>query len=282
MKSFKILAIAFLFIATACKDQDELPNPEPNTLAQEIENIFQPMVNNKTTVGVAVGLIRPGGKKDMYFFGEKNKNQGDLPDAKTLFEIGSITKTMTAAVLADMAINGEVNLSDEVEKYVPEVNDFPDYEGDKITFVHLANHTSSLPRLPDNLIDKNFDRDQPYLNYSREMLFEFLDGYVLPHPIGSVEEYSNLGTGLLGYILSKIKGKSLETLYQEILFDRAGMDRACVTIPSDYTNVAQPHDENRKAVPAWNMSEATLGAGGIKANLHDMMLYLEWVQVIRT
>lgn len=275
MKTLKIMAIALLFMASACKDDEELPNPEPATLAQEIENIFQPMVNSKTTVGVAVGIIRPGGEKEMFFYGEKNKSEGDTPDENTLFEIGSITKTLTATVLADMVLDGELNLDDAVEDFLPEVPDFPDYNGEKITFKHLANHTSSLPRLPDNLTDGNFDEDQPYLNYTKEMMFDFLNGYNLPRPIGSEEEYSNLATGLLGYTLAKIKDKPLETLFQEIIFDELAMANACSLIPASYTNIAEPYDGDRKAVSIWDMSEVTLGAGGVKANLRDMLTYLE-------
>ncbi|MEO1261748.1 MAG: serine hydrolase domain-containing protein [Bacteroidota bacterium] len=219
--------------------------------------------------------MSPGGKKEMYFFGEKNKGQGDTPDGNTLFEIGSITKTMTATVLADMVMKGEINLDEPVENYLPEIEDFPSFNGVKITFKHLANHTSSLPRLPDNLLGDHFDENQPYLNYTKEMMFDFLDGYTLTRPIGSEEEYSNLATGLLGFLIARIKGDPLDVLFQQIVFGRVNMPDACSVIPTDYTNIAQPHDENRKPVPAWNMSEVTLGAGGVKANTNDMLAFLE-------
>lgn len=275
MKTLSFFALAMLLMMSACKDDDDVPNPTPASLAEEIENIFQPMVDNKTTVGVAVGLMMPGGEKEMFFFGEKVKNEDNKADENTLFEIGSITKTMTAAVLADMVIKEEISLDDAVEDYLPEIANFPSYNDEKITFKHLANHTSSLPRIPDNLIDGNFDENQPYLNYTKEMMFDFLDGYVLPYPIGSVEEYSNLGTGLLGYTLAKIKGQSLESLFQEIVFDQANMANSFCVIPANFTNIAQPYDEDRDPVSIWNMSETTLGAGGVKASLTDMLAYLE-------
>ncbi|MCG8309722.1 MAG: beta-lactamase family protein [Cytophagales bacterium] len=274
MKALDISVLAILLMASSCKE-DKLPHPRPDNLAEEIENIFQPMVDNKTTVGVAVGIIKPGGERKTFFFGEKEKNLGEKPNENTLFEIGSITKTMTATVLAHMVINHEVSLDNAVEDFVPEIKNFPDFNGEKITFKHLANHTSSLPRLPDNLTDGDFDKNQPYLNYTKEMMFDFLNGYTLPRPIGSEEEYSNLATGLLGYTLAKIKGQRLETLFQQIIFDGVDMANACTIIPSSHTNIAQPYDENRKAVQIWDMSETTLGAGGVKATIGDMMAYLE-------
>ncbi|MCG8476995.1 MAG: beta-lactamase family protein [Cytophagales bacterium] len=275
MKSIKVLMFPIMFMTLACNGDDGTPDPRPNTLAQDIENIIKPMVDDKTTVGAAVGIVKPGGAKEMFFYGEKNKGQSDIPDENTLFEIGSITKTMTATVLAEMVLNSEIILDDAVEDYLPEIENFPNYNGEKITFKHLANHTSSLPRLPGNLTDGNFDERQPYLNYTKEMMFDFLDGYNLPRPVGSEEEYSNLATGLLGYVLAKIKGKSLAVLFEEIIFDELNMAGACSVIPSEYSNIAEPYDEHRNPVSIWDMSEATLGAGGVKASLKDMLLFLE-------
>lgn len=278
MKKSNKLFLLFILVGLLACGNEEASNPAPPTddFTQEVIDIFQPMVDDDNTVGVAVGLIRPGGEKQMFFFGEKTRGQGDTPDANTLFEIGSITKTMTATVLADMVRKGEISLDDAVENYLPEVNNFPNYNGQKITFKHLANHTSAFPRLPDNLQrTNNFDPNQPYLNYGKELMIEFLGDYVLPYPIGSQEEYSNFGVSLLGYTLAKIKGKPLEELFQEIIFDELAMTTATTLVPANYDNVAQPYDEDLNAVEMWNMSEATLGAGGVKASLKDMMQYLE-------
>ena len=68
MKALDISVLAILLMASSCKE-DKLPHPRPDNLAEEIENIFQPMVDNKTTVGVAVGIIKPGGEKETFFFG---------------------------------------------------------------------------------------------------------------------------------------------------------------------------------------------------------------------
>ncbi len=276
MKSIKILMFAILVLVTACnEDEQPVPNPQPTNLVQEIENIIQPMVDNNTTVGAAVGIIKPGGEKEMFFFGGKTKNNVDAPDENTLFEIGSITKTMTAAVLAGMVLNGEIDLDDAVEGYLPGIDHFPNYNGEKITFMHLANHTSSLPPLPDNFFNEHFDENQPYLNYTKEMMYEFLNSYSLPQPIGSNEEYSNLAMGLLGHTLAEAKGSTFENLLHEVVFDRAGMENTHTMVSGNISNVAQPYNESLKAVPMWNMSDVTLGAGGVKSSLKDMLIYLE-------
>ena len=66
MKSIKLLVFTICLLSFACK-KEELPHPQPANLEEAIENIIQPMVNNKTTVGAAVGIIVPGGEKRMFF-----------------------------------------------------------------------------------------------------------------------------------------------------------------------------------------------------------------------
>ena len=67
MKAIKLLVLTTILLALACT-KDEPIHQEPANLAEAIENIIQPMVDNKTTVGAAVGIIKPGGEKEMFFW----------------------------------------------------------------------------------------------------------------------------------------------------------------------------------------------------------------------
>ncbi len=272
MNSIKLLAFAFILLVSACEKDDPI-HPNPVNLQQDIENIIQPLVNSKKVVGAAVGIIRPGRKKELYFFGEKTKGAGDIPDANTLFEIGSINKTMTGAVLADMVLQGEVSLEDAVEDYLPGIDVFPRYQGQKIKFKHLANQTSSLPRVPDNF--PNEGTDNPFAAYSKEMLYEFLDGHTLRRAIGSEEEYSNLGFGLLGHALAEIRGTSFDRQLNEVVFEKLGMNNSFTVVPSNNNNIAQPYDNRLKPVSSWDFTDVMLGAGGVQSCLNDMLIYLE-------
>ena len=73
------------------------------------------------------------------------------PDAGTVFEIGSITKVFTAALLAEMAGREEVRLDQPVAELLPPGVRIPSGRGRAITLAHLAEHTTALPRLPANL-----------------------------------------------------------------------------------------------------------------------------------
>ena len=81
-----------------------------------------------------------------------------------LFEIGSITKVMTALLAADMAHRGEVKLDDPVQKYLPDSVKVPQRSGKQITLIDLATHTSGLPRMPENF--RPAAPDNPYARLS--------------------------------------------------------------------------------------------------------------------
>ncbi len=91
-----------------------------------------------------------------------------------------------------------------MQNYLPEGVTMPARGGRQITLADLATHRSGLPRLPSNL--RPADPSNPYADYTPEMLFEFLSGYQLPRDIDSQFEYSNLGTGLLGFVLASHLG----------------------------------------------------------------------------
>ncbi len=146
--------------------------------------------------------------------------------ADTLFEIGSISKTFTATLLADMVLRGEVKLNDPVEKYLPQELrglKLRDHSGAPIQLVDLATHRSGLPRLPDNM--PNGTRNDPYVDYREHELLQFLksrevlletDGGKTTRKRDERFEYSNLGYGLLGYVL----GRAAKTSYPELLQKR--------------------------------------------------------------
>jgi CubicO group peptidase (beta-lactamase class C family) len=77
-------------------------------------------------------------------------NQTTL-DKNRVFGIGSITKSFTTLLLADMTNRGIVNLNDSIEKYLPATVKVPTYNGQHITLESLATHTSGLPDNPPDM-----------------------------------------------------------------------------------------------------------------------------------
>jgi CubicO group peptidase (beta-lactamase class C family) len=111
----------------------EIPPPVKSFILNQIVN--------KSKAAVVVGFIDPNGTK-VYSFGNISKVSNKPVNESTLFDIGSITKTFTTLLLADMVKQGIVNLTDPIEKYLPANVKVPQYNGIKITLENLASHTS--------------------------------------------------------------------------------------------------------------------------------------------
>ncbi|MEX0274044.1 MAG: serine hydrolase domain-containing protein, partial [Flavobacteriaceae bacterium] len=124
-----------------------------------------------------------------------------VPNFQSAFEIGSITKVFTATLLANFVEDGMVGLNEPINGY------FGFVMGDSIpiTFKQLASHTSGLPPLPDNFLKWQKDFRDPYREYGEEALKEyFIDAINLDEEDQNKYVYSNLGAGVLGFVLATI------------------------------------------------------------------------------
>src|SRR5207253_4837382 len=92
------------------------------------------------------------------------KDGGKVPDGSTVFEIGSVIKTFTATLLAQMVQAGEVQLDQPVKELLPAGVRMQEKDGVAITLLHLATHRSGLPRLPGNFVVTTIDN--PYADYT--------------------------------------------------------------------------------------------------------------------
>ena len=141
-----------------------------------------------------------------------------------------------------------LNLDDPIAKFLPPTVKTPEFNGKAITLLTLATHTSSLPRLPDNL--NPADHQNPYADYTVNQLYSFLSNYKLPREIGSKYEYSNLGVGLLGHLLSIKTDLDYEALISKQITQPLQMQDTRIHLNPDQTNrFATGHNRRNRAVP---------------------------------
>jgi len=193
------------------------------------------------------------------------------PDADTVYEIGSVTKTFTALLLADAVERHQLSLDDAVQRLLP------DYvipkSGDRaITLLDLATQSSGLPRLPQNMKPKDYLN--PYADYTPELLKAFLKSYNLPRQPGATYEYSNLGFGLLGQALATHAGTTYEQLVRTRITAPLAMNDTAITMsPSMTARFAPGHNAAGKPTPAWDFGELQ-GAGALRSTAHDLLRYV--------
>lgn len=189
------------------------------------------------------------------------------------FEIGSVSKTMTGILLADLILRGEVSLDDPLADHLPVGSSVPEFAGEPIRLRHLVTHTSGLPRLPPRL--QVADPRDPYAGLGPDALLASLEDVTLAQAPGERFVYSNFGAMLLSLLLSRKAGMDFEALLEQRLFRPLGMTHAHVARPPAGVRLAAGHLPDGRPTPPWTFAPELSGVGGVRATLQDMVRYLQ-------
>jgi CubicO group peptidase (beta-lactamase class C family) len=238
----------------------------------DLDVMLRYLVEDGATPGIVLGILEPDGSTRIRFAGSAGEGARPL-GPRTVFEIGSINKTFTGTILAHMVNRGEVQLDDPVQQYLPASVRVPTRNGREITLLDLATHRSGLPRLPDNFVPA--DTGNPYALYSVETVYEFLNHHQLRRDISAEFEYSNLGVGLLGIALGRAADSSIKELIRERILEPLGMRNTSYVREGEMAAwLAQGRGPRGGAAPYWDASEGIAGAGGLRSDVEDMLIYM--------
>lgn len=247
-------------------------NTLSNSLDKVVDSIIKPYITLAATSGVSIGVLK-NNATHFYGYGETIKGNKQIPDEHTLYEIGSITKTFTAILLADAVNNGKIKLDDPVNKYLPDSIPQLQYQGTPVTVEMLSNHSSGIPHMPNNFDDAATDSLNPYKNYTEQNLFSFYKTFSFTRKPGTQYEYSNLAVATLGIILEHIYHKSFEELVTEKICAPLHMNNTHQFIPAnDSACVAVGYNENGKYNGPWDF-EAFAPAGSLRSDAVDLIQY---------
>jgi D-alanyl-D-alanine-carboxypeptidase/D-alanyl-D-alanine-endopeptidase len=238
-------------------------------LPDRVEKAAQERIAAGTYETLVFGVV-DGDKSEVVAFGKLDN--GKAPDSDTVYEIGSVTKTFTAILLAQAVLSGRVTLDTPVAQLLLDFK-IPSRGGKAITLGELGTQHSGLPRLPSNLLPKN--PANPYADYDAAKLKAFFAGYQLPRDPGASYEYSNLGFGLLGYALAQLEHTTYGfVIDEEILKPLAMTMSGTVFTDAMRAHLAPGHDHTGKAAKNWDF-DALAGAGAIRSTANDMLRYLK-------
>jgi CubicO group peptidase (beta-lactamase class C family) len=223
---------------------------------------------------IVVGVVSKEGRHT-FGFGRLSDDSPTRPDGRTLFEIGSITKTFTALLLADSVERGKAKLDDPARLYLPESVTMPKRGEKEITLMHLATHTSAIPRLPPAIHFTGLFSNNPYKDYNTESLYRTLAGMKLTRDPGAHFQYSNLAYGLLGHLLCRASDKAYEELVVERICRPLGMTDTRVVLDEDQQNrLAAPYENDGAKASNWDF-DVLAGAGALRSTTNDMLGYVE-------
>ncbi len=246
-------------------------NPMRTDMDQKIDSVARKYIQKSNTVGLIIGVVDKG-QTSIYSYGETIKRKGKLPNADNFFEIGSITKTFTATLLAWFVNEGKLKLDDPIVKFLPDsVAQNPNLQ--QITLLNLINHTSGLPRIPDNLISHATDPLNPYKDYTKELLYSYLKSCKLDSKPGEKYEYSNLAVGLLGNILEVVSHEPFSQLSREIICKPLNMFSTDQYLnPLFAPRFVQVYNAGGQPTEAWDFN-VLASCGALKSTMTDMLLY---------
>ena len=169
--------------------------------------------------------------------GTTQLNTKNPPRADTHFRIASNTKTMTAAVIMQLAQESKLGLNDPVSKYVPGVPN-----GDNITIAQLLEMRSGLYNYTnDPIISATIDTD-PAKVWTPAELLAIAFAHPPNFPPGAKFEYDNTNYALLGLVAEKVDGKPLAQAMQDRLFSPLGLQHTLLpastanTLPEPYSH----------------------------------------------
>ncbi|MBV8762602.1 MAG: beta-lactamase family protein [Deltaproteobacteria bacterium] len=217
-----------------------------------------------TGIGVTIGVIEHG-KQTIFSFGAAK------PDS--VFEIGSVTKTFTGLVLAQLVQQHQVRLDQPVRELLPKGTVAKPATGAEITLVDLSAQRSGLPRMPDNMAFA--DPTNPYADYDAKGLYAYIGKHGVAMPEKPEFAYSNLGVGLLGQALAEHAHSSYDALVAKQITGPLGMhDTAVTPTPAMAKRFLDGHGSQHAVVHHWDLA-ALAGAGALRSTAGDMLVFLQ-------
>jgi CubicO group peptidase (beta-lactamase class C family) len=249
-------------------------NKKLTPLDNEVDKAVTEFFSDPDNVGAVIAVV----KNDTvfyYHYGEAEKSKGILPVNNTIFEIGSISKTFTGILLAQAVLDKKLTLDDDIRKYLPATCAKLELNGKPVLIKHLANHTSGLPRITDDLATTpGYTENDPYRHYTIPMYHSYLSRVKLTSVPGTRQEYSNTGVAVLGIILQKVYGQTYEQLLTEYITSPLKMSTTSTFVAvKQLPNFAVGH-ANGLTTQHWNLAY-TSPAGGIRSTVEDMVIYLK-------
>jgi len=268
-----LMALQSPLIVRAQKSEASTDGNVPAVLDSLLYSHEYGFASNKSVVGAAVGIYWKG-KTYYRCYGLADKERQIKTDTGTLFEIGSNTKVFTGLMLSSEMAAGKVSGNEFIDKYVVVNKNIQN----KVRLTDIANHISGLPTFHDSvslaaLIMKDTTKD-PLMLLTDDYMLSVLKNVDTLHNYGSYE-YSNLGVGLLGYILQQKEHTSYEQLLHLLVCKPLELKNTTAVFDTNSERLAKGYYKGERA-PFINLCTTMQGAGAIKSNITDMMRFVQY------
>ncbi|GAA3084424.1 serine hydrolase domain-containing protein [Streptosporangium carneum] len=250
--------------------------------ATTLREQIAPILERRRVPGAAVGVTH-GTDTTLLGFGVTNLEHALPVDGDTIFQVGSISKTLLGLIIGRLAEQGRVSLDAPVAPYFPAGTGVDE----RITLRHVITHTSGIDAqnmiadAPRILRDHADDSIQASLRHfvRRPLLFA----------PGTDYSYSGPGIMVAAAVVERVTGRHYADVLQEEVLDPAGMTNTFTTADQVMTRrVAAPHDCDRDGRPVlltdkgwqrhWQLPGWDVPGGGVLSTVRDLMRYAAYVR----
>lgn len=247
----------------------------------QLEKFILEKMSETKMVGLSIALLKDGEIVYSRGFGFSDLNSGIPTSPKTLYGIGSITKSFTALAIMKLVNEGKISLDDPVDRYISvKLRPF----GEPVTIHHLLCHSSGIPSLgyAEAFIDGVFSAKDNWLPVGTpDDVITFAQDaqeWAFTNP-GKRFFYSNCGYVMLGKIISLVSNMRYEDYIKENIFKPLGMDRSFFSkqdVDKDPdVSLGYIFDPSNGVHVAKRFPYGITSDGGIISNTIDLCKYLK-------
>lgn len=258
LKTISLMAVTVFACATTIVSH--AADDQQDKVRSAVTRAIQPVMSKYGISGMAVGIVT-GDQHYVFNYGLASTETRTPVTGDTLFELGSVSKTLTATLTSYAQVSGYLSLSDPSSKYLTSLRNS---KFGNVSLLNLGTHTpGGLPlQVPDNI--RNDDQ-----------LMQYFRQWQPTYAPGTYRTYANPGIGALGLITAKSMGQGFNELMEKHLFPALDMKSSFINVPAarltDYAEGYTKEGAPIRMTPGVLSSEAY----GIKTTAADMIRFLE-------
>jgi CubicO group peptidase (beta-lactamase class C family) len=240
-----------------------------NVDEDELRSVVTEAAEELGVPGVSVGVYQDG--TEAYAFHGVTSVENPLPvDTDTLFQFGSTGKTFTATAIMRLVDRGRVDLEATVRTYVPELKLKDEDVAQRVTVLHLLNHTAGWQGdfFPDT--GEGDDALAKYVEKMADLEQEF--------PLGATAAYNDVALSLAGRVIEKVTGETFEQAIKSLLFEPLGLTHSFF-FPNEImtrrfaVGHTQHPDGSITVSRPWMFPRGASPGGGISSNAADQVAW---------
>lgn len=264
--SLLLISLAAAAALTSCGgSSSSTPSKPPMSLSSTVDTLAQAAMQKQGMPGMTIALAKNGTMLYSKGYGVSDLTTHQLAQPNTIFEIGSITKQFTAALIMKLQEQGRLQVDDSVAKYLPEYNFSP-----AITLRMMLNDTSGLADFT------SFPQLGDWVKYgvSEATVLTAVSQAPLQFQPGTQYSYSNSNFFALGAIVEHLTGQSYEVNLKQQIIQPLGLKNTYYSLPPASLSAAGYASNGSGLVPAilWDRS-AAFAAGALSSNVNDLVAW---------